>query len=113
MSVTMKVGFGVDEEYPSYSVIPEPQDGDHLDTRVFDVPRHVLARWQRIEREHQAMRQEIKNLLDPPCPECDHPQARHQEWSKGWDTWGCLANTHGDPVRRHTCRCQHGKPEGR
>lgn len=103
----MKVWIVTDEEYPSYTVC---EVTERQGTEV-EVDQETLERWTRIEREHQEMKREIKDLLDPPCPECGHHQSRHQEWSKGWDYWGCLVAVNGAGTKK--CRCQHGKPEGR
>ena len=97
------------ELYPWFS--PELADPGS-DARTYDVDEATLQRWYRVTHEAAEVQREIRDLVDPPCPECGHRRSRHQQWSAGWDYWGCLdhiTNDHGERVKG--CRCQHGKPK--
>ena len=97
-----------DEEYPAYIVSEEPSSGlseAEITEEGLEVVRAYLAAQQAYQEAKAAL---VKVIIEH-CPECGHKQFRHQEFSSGWDYWGCLDQVHG----RHTCRCQHGKPEGR
>lgn len=110
------------EVYPAFAVLPHNTDGsDDSDgvtvaRPVYEVDQATLDRWARTEAAYATMREEIDRLVRPHCPTCDHPRSRHQEWSAGWDRWGCLekvpAPGRGAGVVR-TCGCGHGAPAGR
>lgn len=100
--VTVRINTG--EVYPAYTIASDEQSGD----ATVEVDEETAARWRELQVQHDQMRHQIFQLLDPPCPECGHPTSRHQEWSEGWDRWGCLG--WGGPCKM---RCQHGMPANR
>lgn len=110
-----QIGIETYEQYPAYTVVSHPNlTEDQSGLRLFEVAPETLNRWDRIAREHAQMHDEIDRLVNPRCPECDHPQTRHQQWSAGWGRWGCLhkitTDTGTPEEQTRTCGCQHGKP---
>lgn len=98
----------VDETYPTYHLSVERINPGQVEV---DVPADLVERYNAAQEAFLAAREEVRNVLDPRCPECTHRQSRHQQWSKGWDTWGCLDRANPGTIFEKSCRCQHGMPQ--
>lgn len=91
----MKVRIWGDEWYPVYFC--HEQDEDDTYHPEFEVDEETLTRWREAAAAFGEAQAQMRELVDPSCPECEHPRSRHQKWSEARG-WGCL-----------TChRCQHG-----
>lgn len=104
-----------DELYPVWSV------QDDANGMEYEAPEGDVARWRRVMADFAAVQAEMDRVVNPRCPECNHPQFRHQQFAPGWDEeladgtvvrgWGCL-NWSTDPEtgRSRKCHCKHGVP---
>lgn len=109
----MKIRIEGTEIYPWYVAEPAEEDTEGC---TYEVDEATFQRWQAILNGAAAVQRAMRDLVDPPCTECGHRQSRHQEWSQGWDYWGCLDRVTVERPQgtdSRACRCQHGKPEGR
>lgn len=106
----MRVNIEGQERYPVYRVSPIEDE-----TRVYKVDDDLVIRAERAEAEFAECQKRLRQIVDPPCPECRHPGSRHQVAGKD-NTWYeegttyCLFRDHEAPEGSQRCRCTLPQP---
>lgn len=103
----MRVLIEASELYPYWSIEEREPQGEY--DRAYEIDEDLLVRYTATQAAFFQVQRELRNIVDPPCPECGHPKSGHKEWTYG--EWGCLFVDYTlDMDLRRTCRCQYGIP---
>lgn len=79
------------EWYPVWTPVRiEHSDGD-LNRHRYEVSEEQLLRWEFAEAAFNKAQREMRDIVDPPCPDCGHQTSRHQAPITPYGYAGCLA----------------------
>lgn len=101
----MKANVRGDEWYPVWSVQTDLDEGE----RVYEVPKDLVLEAQQAAHDFARVQRKLRAVVDPPCPDCDHPKSRHQ-----YSEQGSASQEPGTTIclfrDRTRCRCTTAQP---